>query len=81
LLRTIPLLNRTCIGIRCKDGVILGVEKLIHSKLLVKGANRRIATVDEHYGVVRLGFPKFAVSVKSQLDPCCDVLGYCGPPG
>jgi len=45
----------TCIGIRCKDGVILGVEKLIHSKLLVKGANRRIATVDEHYGVAIAG--------------------------
>ena len=32
---------------------MLGVEKLVHSKLLVKGSNRRIATADEHVGLVR----------------------------
>ena len=43
---------RTCIGLRCKDGVVLGVEKILHSKLLTKGANRRIGTVDRHVGFV-----------------------------
>lgn len=43
------------IGLRCKDGVVLAVEKLVQSKLLVPGANRRIATVDLHAGIVRFG--------------------------
>ena len=42
----------TAIGIRCKDGVILAVEKIISSKLLKPGANMRIATVDRNVGVV-----------------------------
>ncbi|KAI0995198.1 putative proteasome subunit alpha type-7 [Podosphaera aphanis] len=45
----------TSIGIRCKDGVILAVEKIITSKLLKPGANRRIGTVDRHIGVVSSG--------------------------
>jgi len=45
----------TAIGIRCKDGVVLAVEKLIHSKLLVPGANRRIQTVDRHIGLATAG--------------------------
>ena len=42
----------TCVGIRCKDGVVLAVEKIITSKLLKPGANKRIATVDRNVGVV-----------------------------
>ena len=42
-------------ALRCTDGVILGVERLLHSKLLVKGANRRIQSVDEHIGVATAG--------------------------
>ncbi|KAL2257199.1 hypothetical protein VTK26DRAFT_522 [Humicola hyalothermophila] len=45
----------TSIGIRCKDGVVLAVEKVITSKLLKPGANKRIATVDRHLGVVYSG--------------------------
>ena len=44
---------RTAIGIRVKDGIVLAVEKLVHSKLLVPGANRRIQTIDRHIGMVR----------------------------
>ena len=39
-------------GIRCKDGVVLAVEKIITSKLLKAGANKRIATIDRNFGVV-----------------------------
>lgn len=39
-------------GIRCKDGVVLAVEKIITSKLLKPGANKKIATVDRNVGVV-----------------------------
>ncbi|KAG6336348.1 hypothetical protein ID866_2743 [Astraeus odoratus] len=45
----------TAIGLRVKDGVVLAVEKLIHSKLLVPGANRRIQTVDRHMGMATAG--------------------------
>jgi len=45
----------TSIGIRCKDGVVLAVEKLVTSKLLKPGANKRIATIDRHIGVVSSG--------------------------
>ena len=42
----------TAIGLKCKDGIVLAVERLVHSKLLVPGANRRIQTIDRHIGVV-----------------------------
>lgn len=43
------------VGLRCSDGVILGVERLLHSKLLVKGANKRIQSVDSHIGLATAG--------------------------
>ena len=42
----------TAVGIRCKDGVVLALEKLVSSKLMKKDANNRIATVDRNIGVV-----------------------------
>ncbi len=42
----------TSIGIRCKDGVVLAVEKVVASKLLKPGANKRIGTIDSHVGAV-----------------------------
>jgi len=45
----------TAIGIRCRDGVVLAVEKVITSKLLKPGTNKRIATVDRNIGVVSSG--------------------------
>lgn len=45
----------TSIGIKCKDGVVLAVEKIINSKLLVPGKNKRIQTIDRHIGVVYSG--------------------------
>mmetsp|Transcript_13382 Transcript_13382/g.18292 ORF Transcript_13382/g.18292 Transcript_13382/m.18292 type:complete len:250 (-) Transcript_13382:30-779(-) len=45
----------TAIGIKCKDGVVLGVQKLVISKMLVHGSNRRIQTVDKHAGIAYAG--------------------------
>eukprot|EP00271_Cylindrocystis_brebissonii_P014592 TRINITY_DN35990_c0_g1_i1.p1 TRINITY_DN35990_c0_g1~~TRINITY_DN35990_c0_g1_i1.p1 ORF type:complete len:252 (+),score=47.98 TRINITY_DN35990_c0_g1_i1:143-898(+) len=45
----------TGIGIRCKDGIVMGVEKLIVSKMLVEGSNRRIHAVDRHVGIAMAG--------------------------
>lgn len=44
----------TAIGIRCKDGVVLAVEKITSSKLLKPGANKRTATVDRNIGIVSI---------------------------
>jgi len=45
----------TAVGVRCRDGVVLGVEKLITSKMLVEGSNRRILTADVHVGMALTG--------------------------
>ncbi|KAK7695512.1 hypothetical protein QCA50_000148 [Cerrena zonata] len=45
----------TAIGLRVKDGIVLAVEKLIHSKLLVPDSNRRIQTIDRSVGMASSG--------------------------
>ncbi|KAL7992763.1 hypothetical protein Chor_017019 [Crotalus horridus] len=44
--------SSTAIGIRCKDGVVFGVEKLVLSKLYEEGSNKRLFNVDRHVGMV-----------------------------
>jgi len=45
----------TAVGVRVKNGVVLGVEKLVISKMLEPGSNRRIHTVDKHIGLCYAG--------------------------
>mmetsp|Transcript_25067 Transcript_25067/g.54743 ORF Transcript_25067/g.54743 Transcript_25067/m.54743 type:complete len:250 (+) Transcript_25067:87-836(+) len=45
----------TAIGVRCKDGVVMGVEKNKLSKMMVEGSNRRIFNVDKHSGMAISG--------------------------
>ncbi|KAF8318143.1 N-terminal nucleophile aminohydrolase [Clavulina sp. PMI_390] len=45
----------TAIGLRVKDGVVLAIEKLVQSKLLIPGKNRRIETIDRHIGLASSG--------------------------
>ena len=47
---------RTAIGIRGKDGIVFGVEKLVTSKLYEAGANKRIFNIDKHIGMVSIQF-------------------------
>lgn len=51
----------TAIAIRGKDGVVLGVEKLITSKLHEPTSNKRIFTIDKHIGVVSQYYSPFSV--------------------
>lgn len=44
------------LGIRCKDGVVLGSQRPIVSKMLVKSNWRRIMTVDSRSGVATAGW-------------------------
>eukprot|EP00669_Euglena_mutabilis_P011147 TRINITY_DN580_c0_g1_i2.p1 TRINITY_DN580_c0_g1~~TRINITY_DN580_c0_g1_i2.p1 ORF type:complete len:284 (+),score=27.88 TRINITY_DN580_c0_g1_i2:51-854(+) len=41
----------TAIGLCCSDGVVIGIEKLLASKMLVPGSNRRSFAVDNHAGL------------------------------
>lgn len=43
---------RTAIGLRVKGGVVLAVEKLVQSKLVIPGSNKRIQSADIHIGIV-----------------------------
>ncbi|EAL73156.1 20S proteasome subunit alpha-3 [Dictyostelium discoideum AX4] len=46
----------TLVAIKAKDGVVLGVEKLVPSKMLCSGSNRRVHHIDTHVGVAIAGF-------------------------
>jgi len=46
----------TAIGIKCRDGVVVAVEKPQQSKMLVEGSNRRIFGVDKHASIAVTGF-------------------------
>jgi 20S proteasome subunit alpha 7 len=45
----------TAIGLRCKDGIVLAVEKIVPSKMLESTSNKRIGTIDEHVGCAIAG--------------------------
>lgn len=45
----------TVIGLRCKDGVVVGAEKTIISKMLVGGSDKRTYAIDRHAGVAVAG--------------------------
>ncbi|KAG6413147.1 hypothetical protein SASPL_125849 [Salvia splendens] len=45
----------TVVAIKCKDGIVMGVEKLIASKMLLPGSNRRIHSVHRHSGMAVAG--------------------------
>ena len=46
----------TALGVRCKDGIVLAAEKMLLSKMLCEGSNRRVHAVDLHAGIVTAGF-------------------------
>ncbi|KAK1948425.1 Proteasome subunit alpha type-3 [Phytophthora citrophthora] len=45
----------TTIGIKCSDGIVMGVEKTLLSKMLVPGTHRRIYAIDRHVGLSMAG--------------------------
>ena len=47
----------TALGLRCRDGIVMAVEKPLQHKMLVsETTGRRIHTVDHHAGVAMTGF-------------------------
>lgn len=45
----------TAVGIICKDGVVLAVEKIVTSKLYEPGVNKRVFIIDQHIGMAVAG--------------------------
>jgi 20S proteasome subunit alpha 7 len=43
------------LGVRCLDGVVLGVEKLVEHKMLVPSSGKRIGAIDKHAGMALAG--------------------------
>jgi 20S proteasome subunit alpha 7 len=46
----------SALGLKCRDGVVLCVEKPILNKMLLPNSSRRIHTIDTHSGVAITGF-------------------------
>uniref|UniRef100_A0A8C5WDE6 Proteasome subunit alpha type n=1 Tax=Leptobrachium leishanense TaxID=445787 RepID=A0A8C5WDE6_9ANUR len=57
--------SSTAISVRCKDGVVFGVEKLVLSKLYEEGSNKRIFNVDRHVGMAVAGLLADASNFRS----------------
>mmetsp|Transcript_1332 Transcript_1332/g.3616 ORF Transcript_1332/g.3616 Transcript_1332/m.3616 type:complete len:250 (-) Transcript_1332:101-850(-) len=71
----------TVIGLRCKDGVVLAVEKLVLSKLLVEGSNKRIYNVDKHAGMATAGLaPDGRMVVNRACDEAANYKRFYGEP-
>merc|ERR1711977_124073 len=45
----------TTVALRCKDGIVFAVEKMVRSKMLVEGSNRRIFSAAKHVGMAFAG--------------------------
>jgi len=46
----------TALAVCCKDGVVMASEKILLSKLLIEGSNKRTAAIDKNAGLVMAGF-------------------------
>jgi 20S proteasome subunit alpha 7 len=40
------------VGVRCKNGIVLGTEKIVVSKMLVGGTDKRIFSISQKAGAV-----------------------------
>jgi 20S proteasome subunit alpha 7 len=40
------------LGVQCKDGIILGTEKIVSNKMLVAGADKRLYSIALNCGAV-----------------------------
>ena len=44
----------TIVGVRCLDGIVLGTEKIIFSKMMISGTDKRIFSATVKHGAVRM---------------------------
>ena len=71
----------TAIGICCKDGVVLGVEKLVESKMMEPGSNERIFNIARHAGMAVTGWkPDTRQLVNKGRAEAKEYLNFYGSP-
>merc|ERR1712070_300187 len=63
----------TAMALKCKDGIVFGVEKMVRSKMLVEGSSRRIYTVSKHVGMAFAGLVADARQLVNRARNECDV--------
>ena len=77
-------LKGTSVGIRCLDGVVLGVEKLIISPMIVPGSGRRVFNVAPHIGMSLAGLTadqrQIVVRARSEASQYLDSFAVPIPP-
>lgn len=56
-------MSGTAIGLRGKDGCVLAVEKVITSKLHEPDSGRRIYTIENSIGMVRIGYVEVTLKI------------------
>ena len=64
----------TAMGIRCVDGVVVGAEKVIISKMVLPSSNRRVHTVGMHNGITLSGIAADARQVSPPWTPLFSFL-------
>ncbi|GBF90613.1 proteasome subunit alpha type-3 [Raphidocelis subcapitata] len=73
--------SSTALGIKCKDGIVLAVEKLVVSKLLVERSSRRIHNVDRHAGICVAGLlPDGRMVVNRAAEEASNYKSFYGEP-
>eukprot|EP00616_Rhizochromulina_sp_CCMP1243_P003727 CAMPEP_0118962048 /NCGR_PEP_ID=MMETSP1173-20130426/525_1 /TAXON_ID=1034831 /ORGANISM="Rhizochromulina marina cf, Strain CCMP1243" /LENGTH=262 /DNA_ID=CAMNT_0006910267 /DNA_START=29 /DNA_END=817 /DNA_ORIENTATION=+ len=74
----------TAIGIRCVDGVVLGVEKVLLNRLLKPGSNKQLHTIGPHAGMAFSGWAPDARQLiergRSEAENYEDTYGTAIPP-
>lgn len=65
------------IGLKCKDGVVIGVEKLVHNKLLLPTSGRMVHRIDGHSGIAYTGYgPDGRAIVPAAESECMNYKDY-----
>merc|ERR1711967_67403 len=62
----------TAVALRCKDGIVFAVEKMVRSKMLVEGSNRRIHAVSHHVGIASAGLSADARQLVNRARSECE---------
>jgi len=44
--------SSTILGVRCKNGIVLGTEKIVVNKMLIPGTDKRIFSISPQIGSV-----------------------------
>jgi len=72
------------IAVKCSDGVVIGVEKLVTSRLMLEGSSRRVHPVGKHAGIAFTGYNADGRAVvsaaRSEIENYDDVYGVSMPP-